>query len=124
MNSNKHAADPNTVEIAPKSKSNERKSRSSKRHFEPELIKKMKGIIAKYTDVPHLLDHIETLSDDTDINFIKELNIDSVDVVEIVVDVEEEFGIAIADDELKSFRSFGDMYQLVETKLSEVSQGT
>lgn len=87
------------------------------RQFDSQLIEKLKKIIAKYTDQPDKLNGIEKMSDDTDINFIKELNIDSVDVVEIVVDIEEEFSIVIEDSELLSFRSFGDMYNLIEVKL-------
>lgn len=89
-------------------------------NLDPALIGKMKTIISKYTDRPHLLDDMLKLSDDTNINFIKELNIDSVDVVEIVVDVEEEFNITISDDEIGSFKSFGDMYSLIEKKIAEL----
>lgn len=88
--------------------------------FDPALITKLKSIIARYTDRPDLLDGVEQLSDETDISFIKLLNIDSVDVVEIVVDIEDHFGIVIQDEELKAFKSFGDMYNLIEQKLSDL----
>jgi acyl carrier protein len=88
--------------------------------FDESLVKKLKKIISKYTDRPDLLNNIENLSSDTDINFIKNLNIDSLDVVEIVVDIEDEFKIVIEDEELKAFKSFGDMYDLIERKLGLV----
>jgi acyl carrier protein len=90
-----------------------------KRVFDKQLLTVMKSIISKYTDRPELLDKIEYLPEDTNINFIKELNIDSVDVVEIVVDVEERFDITVTDEEIYSFQSFGDMYDLIELKLSK-----
>ncbi|MCE7044569.1 acyl carrier protein [Dyadobacter sp. CY312] len=91
--------------------------------FDELLIKKLKKIISKYTDRPELLNGIENISNDTDINFIKNLNIDSLDVVEIVVDIEDEFNIVIEDEELKAFKSFGDMYDLIEKKLKLVDLG-
>lgn len=92
------------------------------KRLDPALIKKMKEIISKYTDRPHLLNNIENISDDTNINFIKDLNIDSVDVVEIVVDVEEHFNIVISDDEIGSFKSFGDLCDLIELKVLAIKK--
>jgi len=93
-------------------------AQSRVRQFDPSLITELKSIITKYTDRPDLLTGIESLAEDTDISFIKLLNIDSVDVVEIVVDIEDRYNIVIEDEELKAFKSFGDMYDLIEQKLS------
>jgi acyl carrier protein len=84
--------------------------------FDPVIIEKLKAIISPYTEHPELLKKIEK---ETNVNFVEKLNIDSVDVVEIVVDVEQEFNITIEDKEIETFKTFEDMYNLIEAKIKE-----
>ncbi|PZP51829.1 MAG: hypothetical protein DI598_02235 [Pseudopedobacter saltans] len=86
------------------------------RVYDPAITDKMKSIIANYTESPELLENIEN---NTNEHFVEELNIDSVDFVEIIVDAEEAFQIKMEDDEIKALRSFDDLYDLIEGKINE-----
>ena len=43
-----------------------------------------------------------------DTSFINDLNADSLDIVELVMALEEEFGISIPDEEAENIRTVGD----------------
>ncbi len=45
------------------------------------------------------------------------LGLDSLDVVDMCLDVEEKFGIQFEMDELAQFKSVGDLFQSIEAKL-------
>ena len=44
----------------------------------------------------------------TEAEFIQDLNADSLDMVELVMSLEEEFGIEISDEEVENIRTVGD----------------
>lgn len=50
-------------------------------------------------------------------DFHRDLNADSIDLVSLAVEAEEEFGISISDDEASALDTFGEMVALVEAKL-------
>jgi len=84
--------------------------------FDKKITDKLKKIVANYTEYPELLDNIER---NTTKSFIDELNIDSVDFVEIIVDVEQAFNITIKDEEIYQLKSFEDLYVAIEEKINE-----
>jgi len=51
-------------------------------------------------------------------NFIDDLGADSLDVVEIVMDLEEEFGITIEDTDAEHIRTVGDAIEFLEKILN------
>lgn len=51
-------------------------------------------------------------------NFIDDLGADSLDVVEIVMDLEEEFGITIEDSDAEHIRTVGDAIEFLEKILN------
>ena len=60
----------------------------------------------------------DELSENT--SFIEDMGIDSVDVVELVVDLETEFGLdEIPEDELKKMRTIGDLVAYVTAHSEE-----
>lgn len=87
--------------------------------FDKKITERLKKIVANYTEYPELLDNIER---ETTKSFIDELNIDSVDFVEIIVDVEQAFDITIEDDEIYDLKSFEDLYLAIETKIKAVKK--
>jgi acyl carrier protein len=84
--------------------------------YDPDFINELKSIISKYTEVPELLNSIES---DTNESFIEKLNIDSIDFVEIIVDAEEKFGITLEDEKIKAIKNFDDLYYLIYNKVKE-----
>lgn len=51
-------------------------------------------------------------------NFANDYSADSLDMVELVMEVEEEFVITISDEEVKLAPTFGLFLELIETKTS------
>ncbi len=48
-------------------------------------------------------------------NFIDDLNADSLDIVELVMAMEQEFGITIPDDEAERIKTVGDAVNFIKT---------
>jgi len=46
--------------------------------------------------------------------FIQDLNADSLDMVELVMSLEEEFGVEISDEEVENIRTVGDAVDYIE----------
>jgi acyl carrier protein len=50
-----------------------------------------------------------------DKSFVDDLGADSLDIVELMMAMEEEFGIEIADDQAENLRTVGDAVQYITT---------
>ena len=50
-----------------------------------------------------------------DKEFVNDLDVDSLSMVEIVVAAEEKFGVRIPDDEVKNLRTVGDAVSYIES---------
>ncbi|WP_432708928.1 acyl carrier protein [Pedobacter sp.] len=79
-----------------------------------ELLARLKPIVATYTQDKTALD---TLNEDTD--FIKDLKINSANLVDVVLDVEEEFGIEIDNAAMEKMLTVKAAIEIVELKLQE-----
>ena len=55
----------------------------------------------------------KTVTEDSN---LKDLGIDSLDLVEIVLAAEEEFGITFADEELNNFKTVKDVCKVLDQK--------
>lgn len=51
---------------------------------------------------------------DPSMEFIDDLNLDSIELVELIMSVEDEFDIEIDEDRLEKVRSIGDVLDLLE----------
>lgn len=49
---------------------------------------------------------------------LKELGLDSLDVVEMCLDFEDKYGIQFETEELSSFKTVGDLFKALQEKLS------
>ncbi len=79
-----------------------------------ELITRLKTIVSNYAqDQPAL----ETIGEDTD--FIKDLKINSANLVDVVLDIEEEFGIVIDNQSMEKMLDVKASVNIIEQKLSE-----
>jgi len=59
-----------------------------------------------------------------EMNIFEDLELDSLDIVDLVVAMQERFGVRIRDDErIRSIRTLGDVYQFVLTLQEEGVSG-
>ena len=68
---------------------------------------KIKGIIVEQLGVEESAVALDT-------NLMKDLEADSLDAVEIIMAVEDEFGIEVGDDDAQGIRSLGDIVKILE----------
>lgn len=73
---------------------------------------KMEEIKAMFAERMNLEEVKETES-------LKDLGLDSLDVVEMCLDLEEKYGIQFTTEELTSFKTVGDLFASIEKKLGE-----
>jgi acyl carrier protein len=76
---------------------------------EQEILEKIKAVVADKLD-----------TDPSDItesaSFVDDLGADSLDVVELIMGLEDEFGIEISDEEAESLRTVGDAVKFVASQ--------
>lgn len=68
---------------------------------------KVKALIAKQLNKP-----VSEITDEKEI--VKDLGADSLDVVEMLMSVEEEYGISIPDEEASKIKTVGDIVRLID----------
>ncbi|MBR5222623.1 MAG: acyl carrier protein [Clostridia bacterium] len=73
-------------------------------------IDKIKKILADTLDVSE-----DEISADT--NIATDLGADSLDVVEILMSIEDEFEIEIPDNEIENIRTVGELVEYIETNM-------
>ena len=61
---------------------------------------------------------VETEQVTREAEFIQDLNADSLDMVELVMSLEEEFSIEISDEEVENIRTVGDAVDFIEENQS------
>lgn len=73
---------------------------------EQEILEKIKAVVADKLD-----------TDPTEItesaSFVDDLGADSLDVVELIMGLEDEFGIEISDEEAENLRTVGDAVKFI-----------
>ena len=78
-----------------------------------EAIQKLKEIVKPYVKEANLL---ENINEDTD--FINDLNINSANLVDVVLDVEEVFDIEIDAESMEKMRDVKSALAVIEEKLA------
>lgn len=68
---------------------------------------KIKSILAEQLDAD-----IEEMTMDTDI--AKDLGADSLDVVELLMSIEDEFSVEIPDEEIENIKTIGELVEYIE----------
>lgn len=74
------------------------------------MFEKVRDIIAEQLDV----DEVEEIEMET--SLMDDLEADSLDAVEIMMELEDEFDITIPDEDAESFKNIGDIVEYVESK--------
>lgn len=70
---------------------------------------KVKAIISEQLEVP-----LESLTAETT---FEEIDADSLDIVELVMALEEEFETVISDEEIEKIKTIGDIVKYIESNL-------
>jgi acyl carrier protein len=78
---------------------------------EETIYSKLKTIISAYLPEDVSNDHINLHSDLT-----RELNINSSHLVDIVLDVEDAFDIALTNEDMEKIRSVADVVEIIQSK--------
>lgn len=71
------------------------------------MLQDIIDVLAQYTDVP-----AEEINESSDL--IEDLELNSFDVITIVSDFEEQYGIQIPDDQITEFRTVADIEAYLE----------
>jgi acyl carrier protein len=79
-----------------------------------ELIGALKPIIAPYTTNEEAFGK---LTEETD--FMRDLQINSANLVDIVLDIEDQFGIVIENSDMERMLNVGAAVEIIESKLQE-----
>ncbi|MEO6832610.1 MAG: phosphopantetheine-binding protein [Chitinophagaceae bacterium] len=77
------------------------------------IQQRLEKIISRY--IPEEAKAI-TITDDT--NFLSDLKINSANLIDIMLDVEDEFDITISNDEMDKMTTVGSAKQMVDSKLT------
>ncbi len=72
-------------------------------------VEKIRKILASQLDID-----VEKIGANTDI--ADDLGADSLDVVELMMSVEEEFNVSIDEDEVRNFKTVGDVAQYIDDR--------
>jgi acyl carrier protein len=80
-----------------------------------EIGQKVKSIIAEQLGVK-----LEDVTDSA--SFVDDLGADSLDTVELVMALEEEFGIEVPDEDAEKMTSVGEAIRYIEEKASKTSK--
>lgn len=79
-----------------------------------ETIEKLKGIVKPYIQNQEAFDN---LSESTD--FINDLQINSANLVDVILDIEEEYAIIIDNQSMERMLDVKSAMEIIETKLAE-----
>ena len=72
------------------------------------MFEKIRSIISEQLSI----DDVDTITLDTSLT--EDLEADSLDAVEVIMALEDEFGIEIPDEEAEHFKTIGDICKLIE----------
>ncbi len=74
------------------------------------VLEKLKEILAEQLDI-----NKEDLSADT--NLIEDLEVDSLDVVEMMMSIEDEFDVEIPETEIENLKTIGDVVDYIQNNM-------
>lgn len=81
--------------------------------MQEEYYQKLKGIVGTY-----LPDDVSEDAIQPESNFIQELNINSAHLVDIVLDVEDEFDIMLENEDMDGMQTVQDALQIIADKIA------
>ncbi|HSP86747.1 MAG TPA: phosphopantetheine-binding protein [Ignavibacteriaceae bacterium] len=79
-----------------------------------DLVSKLKTIVKPYTQNEEALNNINE-----ETNFINDLEINSANLIDVILDVEKEFNIEIDDDSIGKMITVKDTIEIINTKINQ-----
>ena len=76
------------------------------------VLEKVKAILSEQFDVEE-----DSITPDT--NLSEDLEADSLDVVDLLMSIEDEFEIEVPDEEIENIKTVGDIVKYIENKVEE-----
>ena len=73
------------------------------------ILEKIQKILSEQFDV-----EADSISEDT--NIIDDLGADSLDAVELIMSIEDEFGLSVSDEEAADLNTVGKLIEFIEAK--------
>ena len=80
-----------------------------------EIVEKLKAIIEPYLDE----DEVEIEARTPQSHLIQDLGLDSFYVIDVVIDIENEFDIAIENEKISHFETVEQVVKVIQEKLDE-----
>lgn len=74
------------------------------------ILEKLRDLVAEQMNIKR-----ESVTPESDI--IKDIGADSLDIVEMLMNVESEWGIVIDDEDIESIKTVGDVIKCIESKI-------
>jgi len=81
-----------------------------------ELLEELKSMMGEYMDDDSKL-KLPFITDDTD--FINDINMDSIDMVDVVIRVENKYGIEIKNETIAKLNTVGKCLDVIQGRLAE-----
>jgi acyl carrier protein len=81
-----------------------------------ELLEELKTLMGEYME-PSEKPKLATLTDDT--SFIDDIHMDSIDMVDVVIKVENKYGISIKNETIPQLNTVGKCLDAIQEKLGE-----
>ena len=81
-----------------------------------ELLEELKSMMGEYMDEASKL-KLPFITDDTD--FINDINMDSIDMVDVVIRVENKYGIEIKNETIAKLNTVGKCLDVIQARLAE-----
>ncbi|MGY3055708.1 acyl carrier protein [Pedobacter sp. UYEF25] len=83
-----------------------------------ELLEALKEIVTPYAEDKAAVQHIDENTD-----FLTDLKINSANLVDVILDIEEKFGIEIDNDSMSKMLNVKATEEIIEKKLAEKDAG-
>ena len=76
-------------------------------------------VFEKLRDI--IVDHLQLKREDIkpECRVVEDLNADSLDIVEMIMDLEDEFGVSIPDEAVAELKTVGDISSFVEKEIAK-----
>lgn len=83
------------------------------------LLEELKSMMGEYLNDTDKL-KLATITDDTD--FVRDINMDSIDMIDVVIKVENKYGIEIKNETITGLNTVGKCLDAIQHRLMEKKQ--